>query len=406
MINPLLEIGKDEQCILWQPHLLTEAMASRRLDDLALEPVLNPAGVSGAAMFKVKSDESAVKWAWGNWKRVEIRAEQVNGLSAPLSYAPPRSPVVEWNELTAASAVELTFYGADDTASGRVKVEVPDTAAFGRDVEFEQPRGGAILVKLLNAKDSKGMSVERLTLGQKEEYKLKGGPLAFRSGELHVSVPAPGDFFGIVAVIKNRHRRRLIGYAHFDGRKISLPNLSQSVTAIEFQKIRRWIEGAARSEHARLHQDMTAEEWLENWPANSRNRLRYFSEQARRHINLTEDDTRKVLRAYSTGLLRYLTIFHCGYKSSNPERIIRRLNEGSFQAALNEVFPHLGGALASLKSLEERTWAIQHADNPNLVDAATWAGQQGVGALERALHLLDKRSEARASWEARQAVPK
>jgi hypothetical protein len=404
-MTPLIEIGTSGQAILWQPHLLTDVMESRQLDDLTLEPILNPAGVSGAALFKVESKETSIKWAWGHWKRVEIRADQVNGLSAPLNYVQPQRPMIRWSELPASSAVELTFYGADEVAGGRVRIEVPDTATFGRDVEFRQLRRGTILVRLLNAKDSAGLSVERLKLGQSDEYKMRGSPIAFRQGESHLNVPVPGDFFGIIAVIRSRHQRRsLIGYAQYDGEKAILPNLSQPIDAEEFQKVRRWIEGDARSNQRRLHQDMAAEEWLDNWPLNSRKRLRHLSDQARRRFNLTVDDEHKELRAYPTGLLRYLALAHCGYASSSRERIIRLLNEGSFQAALDAVLPNLGGALAHLKSLEEKVWSVRHADNPNLVDAVTWAGNQGVAALERALHLLDKRSEARAAWEARQVA--
>jgi hypothetical protein len=410
-MTPLVEISTSGQTILWQPHLLTDVVQSRQMDDLTLEPILNPTGVSGAALFKVESHETSVKWAWGQWKRVEIRADQVNGLSAPLNYVqPPRPSVkgneVKWNELPAASAVELTFYGADEVAGGHVRIEVPDTATFGRDVEFVQPRGGMILVRLLNAEGAAGLSVERLRLWDREEFRLKGDPIAFRSGESHLSVPVSSDFFGIIAVVRNRHQRRsLIGYAHYDGERMILPNLSQSIDATEFQKVRRWIEGdARRSQQQRRHQDMTAEEWFDSWPLNSRKRLRHLSDQARRRFNLMGDEAHKMLRVYPTGLLRYLALAHCGYTSSSAEKMIRLLNESSFQSALNTALPNLGGALAHLKSLEEKIWSVRHADNPNLVDAIAWAGNQGMAALERALHLLDKRSEARAAWEARQVA--
>lgn len=405
-MNPLLEIGKDGQCILWQPHLLTAALATSQSDALlALEPVLNPAGVSGEAAFGGENNETSVRWDWAGWQRVEIRAEQANGLSAPLNYVQPQRPVVGWNELPAASAVELTFYSAEGVAGGCVKIEVPDTATFGRDVEFGQPRGGTIIVRLLNSRDSMGLSVEMLRLGQREGFKLKGSPLAFSPGQSQLSIPVPNDFFGIVAIVKNRHQRRhLIGYARYNGRKPIPPDLRQTRDAKEFQKIRRWIEGDDRSSPQRLHQEVATEEWLDNWPLNSRTRFRYLAEQARLHIGLTEDVAYKALRAHPTGLLRYLALFHCGYTSSSPEKIVRLLNEGSFAASLNTALPNLGSALAYLQTPEEILWAVRQADNPHVAEAATWAGGQGVAALERALHLLDKRSEARAAWKARQAA--
>jgi hypothetical protein len=408
-MTPLVEIGKDGQCVLWQPHLLTEALQARGLDDLALEPALKPACVPGAAMFEVESNETSVRWDWGHWTRVEIRAEQVDGLSAPLNYVRPRHPLIGWNELPASSAVELTFYSADGVAGGCVKIEVPERSVFNRDVSFGQPCGREILVRLLNSKDSTGLSVEWLRLGQREEFKRKGSPIAFPPRASHLNVPIPGDFFGIVAVVRNRDQRRyLIGYAHYNGMKTIPPNLSQTIDEKEFQRVRRWIEGATGGEQQqqRIHQDVTAEEWLDNWPLNSRKRLRHLSEQARRHINLTEGDAYKTLRASPTGLLRYLTLLHFGYESSSPVKIIHLLNEGSFAAALNTALPSLGGALAHLKALEEKIWAVRHANNPNLADAASWAGNQGVAALARALHLSDKRSEALASWEARRVASK
>ncbi len=402
-MNPLIEIGINSQTILWQPHLLTDVMKARQLDELALEPRLNPAGTPGPALFKVESKESAIKWAWGQWKRVEIRAEQGNGLSAPQSYAPPQRPTVKWNQLLASRAVELTFYGADGVAAGCVRIEVPDTTAFGRDVEFGQPRGGAIVVRLLNTNDSTGLSVERLRLWERGEFRLKGTPIFFLPGELHARVPVPSDFFGIIAVIRNRHQRRsLIGYTHYDGAKTVQPNLIQPIDAEEFKTIRRWIEGDTRSNQQRLQQDMTADEWFNLWPLNSRKRLRHLSGQARRRFNLTVDAADKMLRAYPTGLLRYLALVHCGYESSRPENVIRQLNDGSFQSALSATLPHLGGALARLTSPEEKIWSVRHAHNPNLIETAMWAANQGVAALERALHLMDKRAEAQASWEARQ----
>jgi hypothetical protein len=403
---PLIDIGTDGQAILWRPHLLTDVMEGRRLDDLALEPVLNPAGTSNAALFKVESRETAVKWTWGsNWKRVEIRADQPNGLSAPLNYAQPQRPSVKWNELPASSAIELTFYGAGGAAGGCVRVEVPDTATFGREVEFGQPRGGSILVRLLSAKDSAGLFVELLRLGQLDQFRPKGVPIPFRAGEPRLGVTVPGDFFGIIAVVRNRHQRRsLIGYAHYDGQKTSLPNLSQPADVKEFQKVRRWVEGDARFGRQRLRQNATAEEWFDNWPSTSRRRLRWLADQARGRFNFTVEHAHKLLRDYPTGLLRYLALAHCGYESQSPEKIIRTLNDGGFQAALDAALTGLGGALSSLQSPEEKAWAVRRAGNPNLTGAVAWAGRQGVAALERALHLLDKRSEARASWEARRAA--
>jgi hypothetical protein len=404
-MNPLVDIGKDGQCILWQPHLLTELLADHPPDALALEPSLNPAGVS-RALFGVETDDVSVKWVWGHWKRVEITAESADGTGAPRGYVCPRPASARWSELSVSGAVELTFYGANDEAGGSVKVEVPDAANFGRDVEFGASRGGEIVVRLLNTKNCEDVTVERLRLTHWKEFKPKGVPIAFRSGQTQLSVPVSDDFFGIIAVVRNvRRRRHLVGYVEYNGKVPAVPNLSRALDAEKFRDVRRWVEGEERAATLHLHQDATLEEWLDNWPSVSRRRLNQLLEEACRRANLTKERAYKVLRAHPTGLLRYLALSHCGYQPPGPESLIRLLDKSDFMAALNGALPGLGGALSRLGAPEERAWAVRHAGNPNLADAVASAAGQGVSALERALHLLDRRSEARASWEARRGSP-
>lgn len=405
-MNPRIEIGEDGQSILWQRHLLTDVMESSRLDALTLEPLLNAAG-TGSEMFKVEIGDSSVGWQWGRWSRVEIRAGDAGEAGPPQSYSPPHPTSLGWGELPVASAVELTFYGTDGLDAGCVKVAVPVTAAFGRGLVFTQPRGGNVEVRLPDARDSATCSVERLMLAPGEEFRPKGSPIVFRQGESQARVPVDLSFFGIIALIRTRRgQRKLLGYATYNGTKTSLPNLNRDEDARLFQRLRRWIEGGAHNARPQAHTATTNEEWLDNWPSNSRKRLRDLYEQAQRHLGVSGDGAYKVLREYPTGLARYLTLFHCGYKSSSSgaEKIIPPLDGGSFQAALKGVLPHLEGALSGLTAIEEKVWAIRHAENPNLAEAAAYAAGQGVSALQRALHLLEKRSQACAAWEARRTV--
>jgi len=402
-MKPLVEIGKDGQCLFWQPHLLTEALAESRPphDDLALEPSPNPAGVS-ADLFNVRSDHAAISWSWGHWSRVEIRAEAGEGAGAALAYANSQPPSVGWKELPSSGAVELTFYVADGAAAGCVKVEAPDAAGFGRDVEFSGARRGEVFVTLLNSKSTAGVTVERRTVGQLKEYPLKGEPVPFGSGQTRVCVPLPYYFFGIIAVVRNAGgRRRLLGYAQYNGREVTLPDLSEGLAAEELTDLRRCVERETGGGPPRPQREATADEWLENWPSVSRKRLGRLLEQARRRAGLAERDAYKVLRAHPAGLLRYLALSYLGYKSRSPERLIRQLDGSSFQAALNAALPGLGRALLQLGAPAEKGWAVRHAENTNVAEAAASAAGQGVSALERALHLLDVRSEARALWEAR-----
>lgn len=403
-MNPLVEIGKDGQCILWQPHLLAEALATDERHDLGLEPLLNQAGVS-ADLFKVESDHTSIRWEWGAWQRVEIGAEQGEGAGRPLTYTRAQAPTVGWRELPPADAVELTFYDTDDALGGRVKIEVPEAAHFGRDVEFSGPRGGAVWVKLLNSKNSGDLQVEWLRLDMRQSFKPKGEPIAFPAGETQIRVRVPSYFAtGHIAVVRSRRgRRQLIGYAHYHDASTNLvtPDLSRSEGVKEFQVVRRWVEGSAGAAPRRLGRDATAEEWLDNWPSASCKRLLRVSERARLCAEFAGRDARKLMRDYPTGLLRYLALRACGHPSADAAGIVRLLDGHSFAAALNVALPALGGALPLLAAPEERAWAVRHADNPNLAVAAGSAAGQGPRALARALHLLDRRAEACAAWEAR-----
>jgi hypothetical protein len=397
-MTSLIEIGKDQQCLVWQPHLLTEAMESRRWTDLMLEPVVNPGG-GGAASVKIDCNDVSVKWVWGNWNRVEIGAANTEASGAARTYTRSQHSEAKWKELPAVRDVELTFYGAEGLTA-RAKVEVPDVANLGRDVEFGQRRNGMVRVRLLNSKVHTNVTVELLRLSMESVYKPRGRPFPLQSGTSQASVPVPHDFFGVLAVVANRNgQRRLIGAADFDDRGRVTP---QSPGDDELKKVRRWVESGVVNGRQAPRLALTAEEWLDNWPDNSRERLASLYQLARRHLESTgvagADD---LLRACPTGLARYLTLTQCGYESFTPQNLIRQLNGGSFQSALNTELPVLSKALAVLNSPVERIWAIEHADNRNLAEVAASVRDLGIAALARELHLFDRRSEAIAAWEAR-----
>jgi hypothetical protein len=146
----------------------------------------------------------------------------------------------------------------------------------------------------------------------------------------------------------------------------------------------------------------TVEDWLGSWPSGSQHRLTNLYDRVRRHFSALQlNGADELLRTYPTGLLRYLTLIECGLKAADPPQLIRQLNGNNFQKSLNAALPALGAAIAALHDPNERIWAIRNAHNRNLATAVSEAKNDGLAALDRALHLADKRSEAIASWESR-----
>jgi hypothetical protein len=398
----LIEISQDGCAVLWQPHLLTDVMRARATDDLALEPVLLPPGDAATAPFKVANSGSALSWQWGDWKAVELVAVQAGEASRARKVLPPQPPLVEWRDLPSCDAVEMTFYDAGDTR-GVVKVEASRVAVFGREVEFTQPRGGIVGVRLLDSVKGDGTQVERLIPSQEEGFRFRRAS-SFRPGENFLRVPVADLGWGILAVVRRRRGRLLLlAYVHYDGEKnrVSLPDVSSRLGAAELQRLRRWFGEDTRGGRERGPEELTLEDWLDNWPGGARGRFERLVSHARARLGLDAEGAGRLLRACPTGLARYLALTLCGHVARNAEQDIRRLDEGSFQAALGALSPRLAAALAELSVPEEKGWAVAHSHSPCLSDAVAWAGGQGTGALGRALHLFEKRGEAAADWAAR-----
>jgi hypothetical protein len=402
MTSNLVEIGQDGCAILWQPHLLTDVMRARANDALALEPVMLPPGDEAAAPFKVVNNSAALSWHWGGWKMVEFVAVGAGQTGHARKLLPPQRSQVEWRELPDCDAVELTFYDADG-ARGVVKVEASRVATFGREVEFTQPRGGVVGVRLLNQPDGESTLVERMIPGQEEGFRVRR-PISFRPGETFLRVPVAELGWGILAVVRRRRgRRQLLAYAHYDGEKncVSLPDVSLPLDVAELQRLRRWFGEDTRGGRAQRPDELPLEDWLDNWPGGGRSRLSHLAAQARARLGLNDEGIGQLLRSSPTGLARYLALALCGYATRSPARDIRQLDEGSFQAALSALSPQLAVALSELSAPEEKGWAVTHAHSPCLGEAVGWADGQGLDALERALHLFEKRAEAIAAWSAR-----
>lgn len=364
--------------------------------DLALEPVLNPPEAEDARV-RIENSNTSLKWEWGNWTRVDISTNHLNESTVVRTYVAFQSPEARWRDLPLANEVEVRFQN-DNGTTVCARMQVPELTNFGRDVEFGPWIQGKVRIRLSKPVAAATVEVELLRPSQYRTFKLKGIPKAFPRGEIQLDIPVPDDFFGIIAVVAKQHKsERLIAAADFNDNGEVIP---QSIVNDRLQEM---IESRYRV--APQPEQPNLEEWLGSWPSYSQHRLIALYNLARKHFaarQLTCKD--EYLRTYSTGLLRYLTLIQCGFKSSDPGKLIRRLNHHSFQKALNSVVPALGAVMAALRTPEEKIWAIQNAGNPNLQEAVGAAKNEGMAALRRALHLADKRVEAIAAWKSRQAA--
>lgn len=398
MTANLTEIGLDGRAILWRPHLLTDVLEALGAEALGREPVLLGRGDAAAAPFKVMTDAEGLSWNWGRWKKLRV----ADGRGVAQTYPAPQRPSVRWADLPVSDAFELTFYGADDAPGGVVKVEMPSAAAFGRDVKFVQ-RGGVVVVRLLKRVESARVHVEVLEPGQTLDVALGQGAIKrsvvpFRPDETDLRVPLLP--FTIIAAVKLLGgRRELLGYVSYNGSEpVAEPNLSLAMDAELLKKVRGWV---GEVEGAQREGKLTPEEWLDNWPQASRAGLFRLAEQAVAHLGLGAAEAKRLLCEHPAGLARFLALVACGYARTDAVQGVRELDGGSFEAALGALAPHLTAALPSLASPDEKSWAVAHAHNRCLEEAAAWAGGQGEDALNRALRLLEIRAAAVAAWEAR-----
>lgn len=407
MTCPRIDVGKDRHVILWQRHLLTDVLMARGASVPTCEPVLCPPEDPAAAMFKVLADERRVAWDWGAWKSLEITAINDGQRYAPLKFFPPQLPEVGWDGLPACDAAELAFYDAGNQHQpcGAVKVGAPGLSNFGRDVSFQQPHHHAVVVKLSNKIDGANAVVRMLepsmTVPGRGQTARTRNVIGFARGttELRLNIDR---WAGIIAVVNLRPGHpRLLGYVNYNGERMMKPNLYSALGAAELRNVRRWVGEAAEDGAWRKRQEVTLEEWLDDWPERTKADLGEIARQARVRLNMNPLSVARLLPACPAGLSRYLALSLYGYTAQSPEQSIRRLNEGSFEAALGTLLPRLSSTLTILASPEEQGWAIGHANNPWLEAAAEWAAGEGEGGLSRALHLLEKRAEAVDAWEAR-----
>ena len=391
-----IEINKDQQSILWRRHFLSDVMKSLQLHELVQEPVMNPPEANDARV-KIENTNASLKWEWGTWTRVDINANHQDESIVVRSYVPFQTAEAKWRDLPAFNEVEVRFEN-DNGTTACAKVQVPELTSFGRDVKFDQWISGRVRVRLSEPVTAARVEVELLLLSPERTFKRQGAPVAFPHTETQIDVHVPDTFFGVIAVIAKQSRsQRLIGAADFNDYGEVIP---QDVVNDRLQEV---IESRNGVVHA--PKQLTVEEWLRSWPEHSQRCLTALHELALQHFSnhqLTYKD--EYIREQATGLLRYLTLIQCGFKSSDPGRLIGRLNNNTFQKALNAVLPTLGAALTSLRTPTEKIWAIQNARNPNLQEAVSDARNEGVAALGRALHLADKRAEAIAAWKSRQAA--
>lgn len=393
-----VEINKSRQTLVWRPHLLTDVMESKSLKELALEPVLDRPDTK-RARIEISSDEISLRWDWGIWNRVEISVANAKVSAFSLTYAKSESSEVDWQQLPAGRDVELTFHGSNGSI-GRAKVQVPDTANFGRDVVFGSPSNGFVVLQVGKETSCSSVVAHWLQPDMENQYRPKGAPVVFPVGQLRATLAIPNNFFGILAVIaKQNNTRKLIAAADYKDNGSLVPHKSDNA---HLRMLRRFLHDSGWTEFVETEK-ASIHDWLNSWPTDSQHRLGDIYNFALEHFATTEADD--LLRHYPTGLLRYLALVRCGFKSSDAQRLIRQLNNVDFKTSLKFVLPALGGALEVLSSPVEREWAIQHSGHAGLHEAAAEAANHGTKALARALHLVEKRHEAIAAWQLRRNSP-
>jgi hypothetical protein len=388
-----IDINKDQQSLVWSPHFLTDVAQTLKLDDLELEPVVSPLG-TGRYTIKIDTNQLSLKWKWGNWKQLDITANKPQRTLVG-TYLAPHVTEAHWQDLRVANEIELTFFSEDGT-SVRTKVQVPDPVNLGSEVQIGPKINGRVRVKLLKPKAHTRIMVELLGLSQEGTFRLRKSQ-EFPLAQMETGIEVPSGFFGILAVVAKRETDQwLIGAAdcHDDGEVVQQRTLNH--------RLREVID--SRYSATSQTQLPTFADWLSSWPSDSQLRLGILCDLARRHFATQQFNSAEfLLRTYPTGLSRYLTLVKCGLENSDPTALVRSLNQHSFHQALNAALPALGAALNLLSGPAERVWAIQNAHCRNLQKAASEARNDGVGALARELHLMNKREEAIAMWESRQA---
>jgi hypothetical protein len=392
-----VELNKNRQALAWRLHLLTKVAESRNLTDLLLEPILDPPDLKKARV-EITTDETALRWNWGSWNRVEISIANANPSTFSRSYVKSQPSEINWQQRPAGSEIELTFHGANGLA-GRAKVQVPDEANFGRDVNLSSPIKLIVTVQIAKEGLCSSIVVYLLQLDQQNQFRPKGAPIAFAAGQSNATFNLPSDFAGIVAVVATQNNtRKLIGAADYKDNDKLVPHRSDSD---HLRVLRRFLQanGLIGREETK---NASIEDWLKSWPSDSQRRLRYLHNSAREHFAPADADD--LLRNHPTGLFRYLVLLGWGFKSPDAQTLVRQLNNIDFKAALRLAAPALGATLEVLSSPAERIWAIQHAAHKYLLEAATEAANHGTGALARALHLVEKRHEAIAAWQSRRKV--
>lgn len=390
-----VEINKNRQALVWRSHLLSEVAESRHLTDLLLEPVIDPPDLKRAKV-EITTDETVLRWNWGSWNRVEIST--ANAKHSMFTYVKPQPSEINWQQLLAGSDIELTFHGTNGVTA-RAKVQVPDEANFGRDVKFDDRLKGIVPVMVANEASYSSIVAHWFLLDMQGTFRPKGSPVVFPAGKSNATLFIPNDFEGILAVLATQNNtRKLIGAADCKeyGRVKPHPRDDDHVRVL-----RRFLRASGLIDREEIA-NAGIEEWLKTWPTDSQRRLRELHKSAREHFTLA--DANDLLRHHPTGLSRYLLLLRCGFKAPDAQTLIRQLNHIDFKAALKSAAPALGAVFEVISLPAERIWAIQHADHNNLYEAAKEAANHGIGALARALHLIEKRHEAIAAWKSRRKV--
>lgn len=390
-----IERANNGQMIEWLRHLLSDVTSAQGLKALNFEPTLhNISAFADRRLIMNRNDQQGISWAWGIWGRVEARRYGAGGVAATTVYHRPKTSFISWREAPYAEAIELTPFDASDKPGVTIRIERPSTPdKIG--IEFTRSTS-AVKVQLPNYIPFTETYVGLFVICG-NSFKAKGNRNVFNAdGQITISLTT---FRGVIAIIQRTngdHWKLLDCREYKDG--LLHDGIDESGRTgrneVQWNDIRTLVEG--EDEDGASDHPPELRKWLAQWPARSRTNLEYLYEQARGLLQLEPTLAFHLLQRSPKGLQRAIVLLNCGlaFSVSNRE-LIAQLDYGKFRESLGGFVPTLSKALTMLSSSEEKQWAIRHAHDQHLVEAAQWAHTHGTRALDRALALTPLRAQAK-----------
>lgn len=382
-----IELSDDGQILEWRRHFLSDVMGDMGLKSLVLEPALHSRDAHADRRMIIDMDnDQAVFWTWGaRWEKVEVRRYGTDGSNDLTTHHKGGPSSFSWQEVSNTEAVELTPY--DAACKSGVTVRIPRPASFDqRQIEFFQLLNDRVRVRLPKYVHYKNAHVRRYDISG-NLFKLKESKPFDQDGQVVLSLRRSHCVVAVVQKVA-LDKYRLLDCKGYNGRLLPMGRNEE-----EWGQISAMVEGRT---DATPSGEPELQRFLAQWPARSRARLHYLYEQAGRLFQFDPRTALQSLHRSPRGLLRTLVIYNCGLVvGTTPRETIAQLDYGKFSECLSGLMPVLSKVLTMLNSVAEKQWAIRHANDQALVEAAQWARDRGIGALDRALAMVELRRQAK-----------